>query len=154
MVIEKILGNIKDYPTEERKINPVGIEWFEIDKKLLRKKLNDEEDIGIRLDSSVHLKDGDVLFDDGKQVIVVTILPCELTVIPVLNMKQMGRLCFELGNRHLSLSIGEHEVRVPYDAPTFTYLEKIGFTPMKKTEKFTDFTVCHAHGHTHTHSHE
>ena len=67
-------------------------------------------------------------------------------------MQEMGRLCFELGNRHLSLSIGEKEVSVPYDEPTFLYLAKLGFKPEKKKEKFTHFTVCHAHGHSHSHS--
>ena len=92
-----------------------------------------------------------------EEFIHVDVLPAELTVVPVATMQEMGRLCFELGNRHLSLSIGEKEVSVPYDEPTFLYLAKLGFKPEKKKEKFTHFTVCHAHGHSHgedTHSHD
>ena len=155
MIIEKILGNIKTYPIGERKIDTVGIEWYESEKKLLRKTTQSGEEIGIRIQAPI--EDGDVLYADDSHVIVAEILPSELTVVHVHTMQEMGRLCFELGNRHLSLSIGENEVSVPYDEPTFAYLAKLGFAPEKKVEKFTHFTVCHAHGHSHDHeehSHE
>lgn len=79
----------------------------------------------------------------------VKILPCELTVVKVASMQAMGRLCFELGNRHLSLAIEEDRVRVPYDEPTFLYLEKLGFAPEKMLGEFRHFTVCHGHGQSH-----
>lgn len=151
MVIEKILGNIADYPLEGRTVDKVAIEWYELDKKLLRKTSATGEEVGIRLET--HLHEGDVLYADEKKVMVVDILPCELTTVEVHTMQEMGRLCFELGNRHLSLSIGEREVSVPYDEPTFAYLEKLGFAPKKQIAKFTHFTVCHAHGHSHGHEH-
>lgn len=147
MVIEKILGNIADYPLEGRTVDKVAIEWYELDKKLLRKTSATGEEVGIRLET--HLHEGDVLYADEKKVMVVDILPCELTTVEVHTMQEMGRLCFELGNRHLSLSIGEHEVSVPYDEPTFAYLEKLGFAPKKQIAKFTHFTVCHGHEHSH-----
>lgn len=149
MLVEKILGNLKDYPLEGRKVEKVLIEWYELDKKLLRKTSESGEEVGIRIDT--HLHEGDVLYADEDKVLVIDILPCELTTVEVHSMKEMGRLCFELGNRHLSLAIGEHEVSVPYDEPTFTYLEKLGFMPKKQIAKFTHFTVCHAHGHSHEH---
>ena len=151
MITEKILGNIKTYPVEERKIDTVGIEWYESEKKLLRKTTQSGEEIGIRIQAPI--EDGDVLYADDSHVIVAEILPSELTVVHVHTMQEMGRLCFELGNRHLSLSIGENEVSVPYDEPTFAYLAKLGFAPEKKVEKFTHFTVCHAHGHSHEEAH-
>lgn len=149
MIIEKVLGNRKTYPIENRKIDTVGIEWYESEKKLLRKTTAAGEEIGIRI--STPIQDGDVLYADDARVIVAEILPSELTVVHVYTMREMGRLCFELGNRHLSLSIGENEVSVPYDEPTFAYLAKLGFAPEKKVQKFTHFTVCHAHGHSHDH---
>ena len=150
MIVEKILGNRSDYPVNGRTIDQVGLEWYELEKKLMRKKTESGEEIGIRV--SEHMKDGDILYADDTRLIVVDVLPADLTVVPVATMQEMGRLCFELGNRHLSLSIGEKEVSVPYDEPTFLYLAKLGFKPEKKKEKFTHFTVCHAHGNSHSHS--
>lgn len=151
MLVEKILGNIKDFPVGKRYIDKVYVEWFELDKKLLRKTSQSGEAVGIRLNESGHghLHEGDVLYADEEKVLIIDLLDCELTVVDVHSIQEMGRLCFELGNRHLSLSIGEKEVRVPYDAPTFDYLTKLGFEAHKEEGKFSHFTVCHAHGHSH-----
>lgn len=154
MVVEKILGNLSNYDLKDRTLDKVWIEWYELEKKLLKKITESGEEVGIRLEN--HLHEGDILYADESRVVAVDILPCELTAVTVSTMQEMGRLCFELGNRHLSLSIEEHQVTVPYDEPTFSYLEKLGFHPEKKVDKFRHFTVCHAHGHSHgqEHSHE
>ena len=150
MIAEKILGNMSDsYPVNGRRLDTVPLEWYELDKKLLRKETSEGETIGIRI--SGHMHEGDVIWEDDSHLIVIDVVPTDLTVVAVDTMQAMGRLCFELGNRHLSLSIGEHEVSVPYDTPTFEYLEKLGFAPVRKKAKFAHFTVCHAHGHSHTH---
>ncbi len=149
MVAEKIIGNINDFDLKGRTLDKVWIEWYELEKKLLKKKTESGEEVGIRVES--HLHEGDVLYADDSRVIAVDILPCELTEIRVNTMQEMGRLCFELGNRHLSLAIEEHRVTIPYDEPTFLYLEKLGFHPEKTEDKFRHFTVCHAHSHSHAH---
>ncbi len=153
MLTERILGNRKDFPVGNRKIDTVCVEWYELEKKLLRKTSQAGEEIGIRLSgqTGTHLQEGDILFADGERVIAVEVPPCDLTVVEVHSMQEMGRLCFELGNRHLPLSIGETQVSVPFDAPTFDHLEKLGFAPRKENAKFSHFMVCHAHG---GHSHE
>lgn len=148
MVAEKIIGNINDFDLKGRVLDRVWIEWYELEKKLLKKKTESGETVGIRVES--HLHEGDILYADDSRAIAVDILPCELTEIKVDTMQEMGRLCFELGNRHLSLAIEEHRVIVPYDEPTFLYLKKLGFHPEKKEDKFRHFTVCHAHSHSHS----
>ena len=150
MVVEKIIGNIYEMDINGRKIDKVFLEWFELDKKLLKKVSESGEEIGIRVDE--RLEEGSILYMDEDRVIVTELLPCELSVMKVETMQQMGRLCFEIGNRHLSLSIKENQVAVVYDEPTFIYLEKLGFSPEKKLEKFSDFTVCNAHSGGHAHS--
>lgn len=152
MVVEKILGNLKDYNIGIRKLDKVWLEWYELEKKLLKKTTESGDEVGIRVEN--HLHEGDVLYADDNRVVAVDILPSELVVVKVATMQEMGRLCFELGNRHLSLAIEEHQVTIPYDEPTFLYLEKLGFHPKKKEDKFQHFTVCHAHAHSHEHSHE
>ena len=36
MIVNKILGNIRDYEAGERTVDPVWLEWYELEKKLLR----------------------------------------------------------------------------------------------------------------------
>ncbi len=155
MVVKEILGRLPAYPAGARKVEKVYLEWFELEKKRLRKTLESGEEIGICLDASdtqshshTHLHEGDVLYADEERVIAAAVAPCELTVVEVTGMIEMGRLCFELGNRHLSLKIEENRVTIPYDDPTFHHLEKMGFCPEKVECSFTHFTVCHGHGHT------
>lgn len=154
MVLEQCIGNLESFNVKDRLVDTVNIEWFELDKKLLRKKTSSGEEIGIRIQT--HLHDGDVLYADETRVIAIDVLPCELVAVSVELMTEMGRLCFELGNRHLSLAIEEHCVTIPYDEPTYLYLKKLGFHAEKVVDKFTHFTVCHAHGHSHgeEHAHE
>lgn len=150
MVVNKILGNIADYPIGDRSVEEVPLEWYELEKKRMRKALAGGGEIGICLESeSLHLHEGDVLYADDVRVIIAAVMPCELTVIEVTTMKEMGRLCFELGNRHLSIAIEENKVTVPYDEPTFYYLDKLGFSLEKTEGKFSHFTECHVHTHTH-----
>ena len=84
----------------------------------------------------------------------MTIAPSDLISVNVGTMEEMGRLCFELGNRHLSLAIGHDNVKCPYDEPTFLYLKKLGFDAVKVHEKFTGYTECRGHAHTDAHGNE
>lgn len=148
MIIEKIVGKLT---VTEKKVDTVIVDWYERDKKLLRKTTSSGEDIGIKVEQP--LNDGDILFEDDSRIIAVEIAPCDLISVKVSSMTEMGRLCFELGNRHLSLSISEDTVKCPYDVPTFEYLKKLGFKAEKTHEKFAGYIECRAHAHTHSHDH-
>lgn len=146
MIINRVLGKLSH---THKNIETVSIDWFERDKKVLRKTTSNGEDIGIKVETT--LNEGDILYEDDNKIIVLEISPCNLISVEVNTMQQMGKLCFELGNRHLSLSIGENIVKCPFDNPTFEYLQKLGFNAIKIYEKFTDYTECKAHTHTHEH---
>ncbi|HJD46502.1 MAG TPA: urease accessory protein UreE [Candidatus Mediterraneibacter norfolkensis] len=153
MVVEKILGHFHE---TDKDVDTVSIEWFERDKKILKKTSKKGTEIGIRPDRP--LNDGDILYEDENSIIAVEMAECELIKINVSDIMEMGRLCFEIGNRHISLSIKPDCVKIPYDAPTYEYLTKLGFDTKKVVERFTDYTECkgHAHrdGHGHSHTHE
>lgn len=148
MIAEKILGKLHD---TSKQVETVTIDWFERDKKLLRKTTSSGEDIGIKVDSP--LNEGDILYEDDTKIIAVEIAPCDLVSVNVGSMQEMGRLCFELGNRHLSLSISENNVKCPYDQPTLEYLKRLGFKAEKTHEKFAGYIECRAHAHSHSHEH-
>ncbi|MCI7351418.1 MAG: urease accessory protein UreE [Ruminococcus sp.] len=148
MIAEKIIGKLHE---TSKQVETVTIDWFERDKKLLRKTTSSGEDIGIKVDSP--LNEGDILYEDDTRIIAVEIAPCDLISVNVGSMQEMGRLCFELGNRHLSLSISENNVKCPYDEPTFEYLKRLGFKAEKTHEKFAGYIECKAHAHTHSHEH-
>jgi urease accessory protein len=144
MIIESILGK-KTAKMAEKAVETVPFEWFEMNNKILKKVSSAGTEIGLRL--SEPLFDGAVLYEDNEKIICLELLPCETTRIHVHGMQDMGRVCFELGNRHLPVSIGEASVSTPYDRPTFEYLEKLGFHCHQVNEKFTPELVVRGHSH-------
>ena len=101
-----------------------------------------------------NLKDGDIIYLDDKLCVAVKLTSCPLIKINVHTMQEMGRLCFEIGNRHLSLKISDDNVLIPHDEPTEKHLKNLGFECENIIGRFDDFIVCKAHGHSHSHSHE
>jgi len=146
MVIEKLLGK-KPENTDGKIIETVPFEWFEMNNKILKKTSSKGTEIGLRL--SEPLFDGALLYEDNEKIICLELLPCETTRVHVHNIKEMGRVCFELGNRHLPLSIAEDFVSTPHDNPTYEYLEKLGFHCERVTEKFTPEIITRGHHHDH-----
>jgi len=144
MVIETILGK-KPENSGGKIIETVSFEWFEMNNKILKKVSSKGTEIGLRL--SQPLFDGALLYEDNERIICLELLPCEITRVHIHGIKEMGRVCFELGNRHLPLSIAEDSVSTPYDKPTFEYLEKFGFHCERVTEKFTPEIIVHGHHH-------
>ena len=148
MIVTSILGNEKDYKGS-KKVIATDFEWFELGKKRIRKTAEDGTELGITVKDKLH--QGDILAQTQKFIYVVKALPAHLIKISVQSMEEMGRLGFELGNRHLSLQIHENEVKVPFDEPTFEYLKKLGFCEEEVIESFDNYIECKAHGHTHHH---
>lgn len=143
MIIYEILGQFDGH--SHKKIDYVNIEWFEREKKLLRKTSENGVDIGLKIEQD--LNDGDILFEDDENIIIINILDTQLIKTHVHSMAEMGKLCFEIGNRHLSLNITENYVEIPFDNPTFEYLKKLGFHSEKVTGKMNNYIECHAHKH-------
>jgi urease accessory protein len=144
MIFEKILRRQPE-GISGKLIETVPFEWFERNNKIVKKVSSGGTDIGLKL--SEPLCDGGVLFEDEDKVIVLSLLPCELTRVGVSSAWEMGRACFELGNRHLPISIGDMTVSTPYDRPTYEYLEKSGFHCERVTEKFTPEVIVRGHSH-------
>ncbi|NMM94784.1 urease accessory protein UreE [Bifidobacterium oedipodis] len=144
MIATTISGNIISAPVADGKLNvPVDFEWFEASKKRMHKVAEDGTELGVMVGQTI--QDGDVLAETDDKRYYARMKTAQLIEIPVSTMKEMGRLCFELGNRHLSLKVEEHRVLVPYDHPTMEYTKKIGFEPHIIEGGFDGFLIVKAH---------
>ncbi|KAB7789936.1 urease accessory protein UreE [Bifidobacterium leontopitheci] len=144
MIAKEITGNIIDNPPNDGKLSvPIEFDWFETDKKRMRKVAEDGTEFGVMVGRTI--KDGDVLAETDDKRYFARIRTAQLIEIPVSTMKEMGRLCFELGNRHLSLKVENDRVLVPYDHPTMEYTKKIGFEPRIIEGGFDGFLIVKAH---------
>lgn len=157
MLVEKTCGKYSEY-AGAKTYCAVAFDWFELEKKRIKKIAQNGTEIGIAVNEP--LMDGDILGEDEEAVYVVSLKTCDLIKINISTIEEMGRAGFELGNRHMSLEIGKDYIKTVYDEVTYEYLIKLGFNVEKVYEQFSHYIVCkgHSHGdehhHTHEHSHE
>ena len=61
------------------------------------------------------LRDGDILHQEGKNLIVISVKADDVLVIRPTDMMQMGVVAHMLGNRHLPAQFEEDTMIVQYD---------------------------------------
>ena len=136
MIISSKIGNLYDGFNSDKLIDPVYLEWFESNKRILHKKtLSGKEIICRFLNESPQLVDGDVIYEDSESIVVIKILFCDAIVINVDNDFQLASVCYEIGNKHLPLFLDNGELLVPFDAPLFTLLTAQGYRVEKQERK-------------------
>lgn len=149
MLVKNILGNINNSEIGTKYIDEVAIEWYEVDKRILKKQSKKGMEVGIKLEKPYKLQDGDILFFDEKEILIVSIIPCDtISIIPE-SMKAMGKICYEIGNKHIPLFFHDDEILVNYDEPLMKLLEKQGFNPKKAVRKLVNGLEQHCHSHEH-----
>lgn len=159
MISEKVIGNARDKRFQEKIIDYVDIEWYEAFKKIHKKKTNSGKEIGIRLSNDIltkGLQQDDVLYEETDNIIAVNILPCQMIVIDIHkdHPHMLGKVCYEIGNKHASLFWGmsDTQLQTPINQPTLEQLQKMhGITCRLETVKpnFTRRISASIHQHSH-----
>lgn len=135
ILVEKVIGNLASTATTGRNVDLLDLDWFDTGKTTLRKRTRAGQEVGIRKDTTP-LEDGDILYMDEERTIVIHIVPCECIVFKPRNFREMGTICFEIGNKHIPVFINEEaEVSVEFERPLYTLLEKYGYRPRKEVRK-------------------
>ena len=153
MIFNQILGNVNDIDdlgtlyTEKIYINSEDAL-----KRILRVNSDHNHEYGIALSENIELKDGDILYRDDKNIIIVKIKGDDVLVIKPNNITEMGIIAHGLGNRHLQAQFEDGKMIIQYDALVEGELkrDKINYTrenlKLKKAFRHVEF------GHTHTHA--
>ncbi|MBC2581209.1 urease accessory protein UreE [Clostridium sp. DJ247] len=147
MIVESILGHLNDFDVYGREVDYVDVEWYEVSKKVLKKDSKAGKEIGIKQKGEQRLNHNDVLYYDSEEIVIVNIPECEAILIKPKTIEEMGRVCYEIGNKHVQLFLHDNEVRVPYEEPLMKLLDKKGFNPKKVTARLTNGLECHSHEH-------
>ena len=150
MIIKEKIGSLEKIDINDRVIDYLELEWYETSKRILHKRTNAGKEIVLKfLNQSQNLAEGDVLFEDQQDLIVVSIKPCEVIVIRPNSMYEMAYVCYEIGNKHLPLFYENDELLVPYEAPLFKMLQAAGFDLIKEERKLINQlkTSVMPHGH-------
>ena len=139
LVVSEVIRNAKGEDLSSKEVDFFDIEWFESTRKLLRKVSHKGEEVGLRiLKENLRLKRHEVLWEDGDKILLVNVLPSDAVVVQPKTMREMGTICFEIGNQHIPIFIENDEIIIPYEDPIFNLLKKGGYEPFKAQRIFED----------------
>ena len=130
----------------------------------LRARTDTGHDVGLFLDRGPVLRDGACL--QAKSGEIIRIRAADEPVVTAYSEPglPLARLCYHLGNRHVSLQIGEEDgkgwVRFPPDHVLEELAERLGATLIHHQAPFdpepgaySQAGQGHSHGHSHGHGH-
>lgn len=141
------LAKLHDDAKKGREIDYAPIDWFDTEKAIIKLSTKGGREIGLRQPAGGRLHDGDIIYTDENLIIAVQIKRSKLLHVDFDDICAAGRVCYELGNRHLPVLINQSGVTVPYDEPTELYLKGLGFNPECTEGVFTGSLVKHHHSH-------
>ncbi|MBQ5696580.1 MAG: urease accessory protein UreE [Clostridium sp.] len=153
MIFNQVLGNINDIED----LNNVHIEKIYITseeslKRIMRVNSDHNHEYGIALSENIELKDGDILYHDDKNIIIVKIKGDDVLVIKPNSMTEMGVIAHSLGNRHLQAQFEDGKMIIQYDALVENELKKDGIKYSRENLKLKKAFRHVEFGHTHTHA--
>ncbi len=153
MIIDTIVGNIHEMDVTEiqnRHIEKVSIESADLVKRVQRLKTDHNREIGVRLKIAQDLADGDILFMDDKNMIIIDVKKDDILAIQPKDINEMGVIAHELGNRHMPAKFEGNEMLVQYDYLVEELLKQKGISfkreDRKLKEAFRHTTGAHSHG--------
>lgn len=136
MLIQRKIGNLDSISVNNRKIDWLLLEWYETNKRILRKKTQSGKEVSLKfMNESPGLTQGDILFEDAEAIIAVGILVCDCLVIHPKDMQEMASVCYEIGNKHLPLFFEANELLVPFEQPLFRLLTAQGYEVKQEKRK-------------------
>ena len=98
--VERVIGNLADFPVGMRPIERIAIESGAMARRLLRLPTS-IGDLGVLFGDGTRLRDGDVLLADESRVIAVAVVPDDVLVLHPASIGAAAELGHALGNRHL-----------------------------------------------------
>ncbi|MCX2454246.1 urease accessory protein UreE [Pedobacter sp. PLR] len=133
--VDRVIANLYDDAKRfsNCKIDVLQLEWYDTTKKILRMLTDGGSEIAIHHLAQEQLYHGDIIYHEGKDIIVVQIIPCDCIVFQPATLRDMAIVCFEIGNKHTPIFINkEKEVIIAFESPLYRFLKRGGFKPRKE----------------------
>lgn len=118
-------------------------------KGRLRTVLSTHEEAGLFLERGEMLRDGDFLAAEDGRVVRVTAQPESVLDILCENARQLVRVAYHLGNRHVALQIGDGWVRIADDEVLRKMAEGLGAAVIARDAAFEPEPGAYSADHRH-----
>ena len=149
MIFERVLGNVENTNVDGCHVEKVYLNNEEMLKRIIRVTSDHGNDYGISLSQGEKLRDGDILMNDGYNVVVVKFNSEDVLVIKPKDMNQMGKIAHEIGNKHLPAQFIDETMIIQYDSVVEETLKKQNLNysreNMELKEAFRHVDFMHRH---------
>lgn len=135
MILDKILGNIKDMEDIHCHVERIYLESDELLKRVLRVTSDHGHEYGISLPKGSEMRDGDILFNDGHNMVVISVKEDDVIVITPRDINEMGEVAHNLGNKHLPVQIEDGKIIIQYDYLVEKFLQDLQVNFERKNMK-------------------
>ena len=153
MIFNQIIDNIDNIEDlSEFHVEKIYINSEDSLKRILRVTSDHNREYGITLEKNEKLRDGDIVYKDNKNIIVVKIKGDDVLVIKPKDITEMGIIAHSLGNRHLQAQFEDGKMIIQYDALVEEELKKDGINYSRENLKLKKAFRHVEFGHTHTHA--
>lgn len=150
MIFEEVIGNINEIDNlNEYHVETIYLNSEDMLKRILRVTSDHNREYGITLGNSEKLKDGDILYNSDKKLVVVKVNSEDVLVIKPKTLTEMGVIAHALGNRHLQAQFENGEMIIQYDRLVEEELKRdnINYSrqniTLKKAFRHVEFTHTH-----------
>jgi urease accessory protein len=117
-------------------------------KSRLRTALSTGEEVGLSLERGYVLRGGDQLLADDGRVVEVIAAPERVSIVASEDPRELARAAYHLGNRHVSVQIGQGWLRYLHDHVLDDMVRGLGLTVTIDTFPFEPEAGAYA-GHQH-----
>lgn len=115
MILEEILGNVNDVKLEGCHVETIYLNNEEMLKRIIKAKSDHGNDYGIIVPDGVKLKDGDILLNDGYNVVLVKFAKEDVLIIKPKDITEMGQIAHYIGNKHFPAQFINGQMIIQYD---------------------------------------
>lgn len=147
MLTKTVLGNIDNEETTHLNREWIELDWEELNKRILRKQTDKGTDVAISLEDQEPLKVGDIVYQDDNIQVVVRTKKEKVYIIYPDSMTQMGKMAFELGNRHTQCLISSNEIIVRHDGTLVRLFDEVGVKYEETERRFKQPFKYRGHKH-------
>lgn len=154
MIIEKIVGNVRDFQGENLLVDKVVLDYLGMGKPHQKLTTQSGEKIAVSLEHGEHLFCGAVLYKDDSKMIVVDMIPEDVLEIRPEGNLQWAKTAFNIGNMHHPAYLYEDCIRIPYDGILENLMKAIGVAYTRCERKLDGEKAAQTVGNHHHHHHD
>lgn len=154
MIVEKVLSNLKVTEQGNRTVDRVWLAHDEIMKPHQKVTAESGRTVSISLPEGDRLHNGDILYEDDAEMIVIELREEEVFEIRPKNNLEWAMAAFQIGNMHQRAYLYSDCIRVPYDHVLEKTIDSLGVEYSREVRVLDGIPAnLPASGGRHTHSH-